>query len=69
MWYQEVERKEEEEKEEEKDKQWASTLSLEGEQKVSAVKGVDTKGSPHEKKMFSFGHCSKRGGVTPARIF
>ena len=41
MWYQEVERKEE--KEEEKDKQWASTLSLEGEQKVSAVKGADTK--------------------------
>ena len=37
MWYQEVERKEEEE---EKDKQWASTLSLEGEQKVSAVKGA-----------------------------
>ena len=33
VWYQEVERKEEEE-EEEKDKQWASTLSLEGEQKV-----------------------------------
>ena len=43
MWYQEVERKEEEEKEEEKDKQWASTLSLEGEQKVSAVKGANTK--------------------------
>ena len=35
VWYQEVERKEEEEEEEEeKDKQWASTLSLEGEQKV-----------------------------------
>ena len=33
VWYQEVERKEEEE-EEEKDKQWASTLSLEGDQKV-----------------------------------
>ena len=33
VWYQEVERKEEEE-EEEKDKQWASALSLEGEQKV-----------------------------------
>ena len=33
VWYQEVERKEEEE-ENEKDKQWASTLSLEGEQKV-----------------------------------
>ena len=33
VWYQEVEKKEEEE-EEEKDKQWASTLSLEGEQKV-----------------------------------
>ena len=33
VWYQEVERKEEEE-EDEKDKQWASTLSLEGEQKV-----------------------------------
>ena len=32
VWYQEVEKKEEEE--EEKDKQWASTLSLEGEQKV-----------------------------------
>ena len=40
MWYQEVERKEEEggEGEEEKDKQWASTLSLEGEQKVSSIK-------------------------------
>ena len=37
MWYQEVERKEEE-GEEEKDKQWASTLSLEGEQKVSSIK-------------------------------
>ena len=33
VWYQEVERKEEEE-EDEKDKQWASALSLEGEQKV-----------------------------------
>ena len=32
VWYQEVEKKEEEE--EEKDKQWASTLSLEGEPKV-----------------------------------
>ena len=35
VWYQEVERKEEEEEEEEeKDKQWASALSLEGDQKV-----------------------------------
>ena len=39
MWYQEVERKKEEGEEEEKDKQWASTLSLEGEQKVSLVLG------------------------------
>ena len=36
VWYQEVERKEEEE-EDEKDKQWASTLSLEGEQKVRNI--------------------------------
>ena len=39
MWYQEVERKEVEEEEEEKERQWASTLSLEGEQKVSLVLG------------------------------
>ena len=42
MWYQEVERKEgEEEGEEEKDRQWASTLSLEGEQKVGFIMGQD----------------------------
>ena len=43
MWYQEVERKEVEEEEEEKERQWASTLSFEGEQKVSLMLGSEIK--------------------------
>ena len=37
----------------------------------AAVQVVDrpTQGSPHEKKMFSFGHCPKRGGGRPLPKF